>query len=279
MYGQLNLGDISIRRYFGWVAVIFGLLFALIDDFPNGILGSLLHLMQWQLQTLVPMALLYFVQSLLAQVKMIITFNPWIQLIFGGVIATIIFVPLAIGIEIAFGEKIESPVWLEIIHEYTSTAPPIIVSWLAINAPWVFGFRLVREPQSEEVSGPSAKTPAFYSLIPPDMRGDLIYLEAELHYLAVITTEGRSLILYNLKDAVSELPEGLGVQTHRSYWVALPYVHQLKRIKRQGNLIMSNGDHVPVSRSKFDLVKDAYSVYNNGQKFAKQTSVAVRTGV
>jgi DNA-binding LytR/AlgR family response regulator len=66
---------------------------------------------------------------------------------------------------------------------------------------------------------------------------------------------GRELILYNLKDAIAEMPRNLGIQTHRSYWVSYDNIIRLSKDGRQGSVVMKNGDKVPVSRSKFDTIK------------------------
>ena len=52
--------------------------------------------------------------------------------------------------------------------------------------------------------------PAFLDLLPKEVRGAVISLQAELHYITVVTVHGRALILYNLKDAIEEL-EASGV--------------------------------------------------------------------
>lgn len=262
MNGQINLGDISVTRYFGLVAVVAGLLFALIDGFPAGFSAGLLHVIQWQLQALVPMTLLFFCQLLLGRLHQFDLLNPWVQLTLTAIVATAVFAPLALAIDIVFEDGNESFRWNEILDEYLATAPPVILFWLAINAPWLIGFRLVRKPAPERVAADNK--PSFYKLIPPDMRGELVYLAAELHYLSVITTAGRCLILYNLRDAIFELPETMGLQTHRGYWVALAHIRELKRVGRQGALTLSNGDIIPVSRRNLAEVEAAFSAHHAG---------------
>jgi DNA-binding LytR/AlgR family response regulator len=86
---------------------------------------------------------------------------------------------------------------------------------------------------------------------------DIIYLMSELHYIRVVTLKGEMLILYNLKDAISELPVDLiGIQIHRSFWVNLKYIEKIIKKKLQNILILSNGKSVPVSRRRLSLVKN-----------------------
>ena len=83
--------------------------------------------------------------------------------------------------------------------------------------------------------------------------------KAELHYLRVITETQENLILYNLKDAIAlieaHLPQLEAGQTHRSYWVNRHYITRLIKKGREGCIVMSNGERVPVSRSNMNKVK------------------------
>ena len=78
-------------------------------------------------------------------------------------------------------------------------------------------------------------------------------MKADLHYLEVITSNHRELVLYNLRDAITELPEELGLQCHRSYWVAHNAIETYKKKGREGVLLLKNNMHLPVSRSRTEL--------------------------
>ena len=69
-------------------------------------------------------------------------------------------------------------------------------------------------------------------------------------YLRVVTDRGSALILYNLGDAVRQMPGDIGMLVHRSYWVALESIEQLVRRGRQGELRLADGSRVPVSRNR-----------------------------
>jgi len=82
----------------------------------------------------------------------------------------------------------------------------------------------------------------------------------------VVTTTGRALILYRLRDAIAELAEQAehagrsdchGLQCHRSFWVAGKHVIRLRKQGREGILEMSNGRLVPVSRRYLSAVQHA----------------------
>ena len=75
-------------------------------------------------------------------------------------------------------------------------------------------------------------------------------LKSELHYLQVVTDRGSALILYNLGDAIDELPPDAGTLVHRSYWVAWNAIEDFVRRGRQGELRLRDGSRAPVSRNR-----------------------------
>ena len=86
---------------------------------------------------------------------------------------------------------------------------------------------------------------------------EIIALEAEDHYLRVHFDDGGStLILMRLSDAIAELPDALGAQTHRSWWVAKSAVGDLTKGDGRATLNLSNGVSAPVSRSFYKRLND-----------------------
>ena len=87
----------------------------------------------------------------------------------------------------------------------------------------------------------------FLRRLPIDLRGPMIRIEAQDHYLKVVTVRGHTLILMRLGDAMSELA-GTGVQVHRSHCVTTDAVARHRRDGTRDILLMSDGVEVPVSR-------------------------------
>jgi hypothetical protein len=157
-----------------------------------------------------------------------------------------------------------------LLAEFVDLAPPVIVAWVAINAPWLLGFRVerYRQPQrhGEDRSGQNAASspterpvpadsvsqpdalPGFMALLPEDVRGEPIYLKSELHYLLVVTPRGKGLILYTLRDAMAELGDLRGLHPHRSYWVNRDWITGFARSGREADLKLKDGTKIPVSR-------------------------------
>lgn len=94
--------------------------------------------------------------------------------------------------------------------------------------------------------GPDAD--AFLRRLPIDLRAPLVRIEAQDHYLNVVTVRGRTLILMRLGDAAAELSRQ-GLRVHRSHWVATDGVVQHRRAGARDVLVMADGAQVPVSRS------------------------------
>lgn len=99
-------------------------------------------------------------------------------------------------------------------------------------------------------------TQMFMQSLPIKYRSAELYaISAEDHYLRVHTSTGDPLILMRFKDAVSELAEVQGTQTHRSWWVALSGVADTRRDNTRLSLVLKTGVVVPVSRTYMAAVK------------------------
>ena len=85
---------------------------------------------------------------------------------------------------------------------------------------------------------------------------DIIYLRADDHYVHVYTTGGSCLVRKRMANAVAELG-ALGMQVHRSYWVA--HRHMLITVRSGGRPVLrvTGGHKVPISRPYVAAVRDA----------------------
>jgi hypothetical protein len=98
-----------------------------------------------------------------------------------------------------------------------------------------------------EAPDPAAR---FQRRLPLQARGALVRIEAQDHYLNVVTDAGSSLILLRLGEAMAELEGVAGLQVHRSHWVALAAVREHRREGGRDILVMSDGVEVPVARTR-----------------------------
>ena len=84
----------------------------------------------------------------------------------------------------------------------------------------------------------------------------LIYLKVEDHYVKAYTPAGSGLILMRFADAVAEL-SAHGLQVHRSYWVAKPYMKRVMPKDGRTVLRLTTGQDIPVSRTYLHAVRAA----------------------
>jgi len=90
---------------------------------------------------------------------------------------------------------------------------------------------------------------ALLSRLPSRLGDEIIALEAEDHYLRIHTTLGSELVLMRLSDAIAAIGPELGLQVHRSWWVADDAIRAVIRSKQRSRLKLSNGLLVPVGRT------------------------------
>lgn len=113
-------------------------------------------------------------------------------------------------------------------------------------------------PTVDAAQPPAAPAPAaILSRLPIEARGPLVSMSMQDHYVEVVTTRGKALVLMRLSDAIRETEGVEGLQIHRSHWVALAGVASVKR--HDGKLIVetTKGAELPVSRTFADAVRDA----------------------
>lgn len=257
MNGQFDIGGISPTRYFFSIAVVLGLLFAMISTDQDR--HAALIFLQWQLQAVVPMALMIGAHRLLSNSSLFTALNPWLGLAISGALGATLFSPVALGIDLWFDGVPSESYAAELLDEWLSVAPPVTICWLALNAPWQLGYRLEKSRDASPAGNAAADGPAaeFLAQLPPDKQGRILFLKSELHYLQVATENGSALVLYNLSDAVAQLPPALGTTVHRSYWVAFDAIETFTRRGRQGELHLVNGERVPVSRNRLAEVEQS----------------------
>lgn len=99
---------------------------------------------------------------------------------------------------------------------------------------------------------------AFVQRLPPKLRGgELRALCAEGHYIRAWTDVGSDLVLFRLKDAISELRSLEGMQVHRSWWVARAAIRGSQRKDGRLWLVLDDDIRVPVSRPNVKKLKAA----------------------
>lgn len=95
--------------------------------------------------------------------------------------------------------------------------------------------------------------------LPLAVRGRILCLEMEDHYVRVHTDRGSALLLMRLSDAITEAHPVQGRQVHRSWWVSDGAVEGFERVGRVGAVRLSNGARAPVSQRYLRSVEETFS--------------------
>lgn len=80
------------------------------------------------------------------------------------------------------------------------------------------------------------------------LNGNLLRIEAQEHYVRLVSDLESRMVLYRFNDIVAELPDQLGMQVHRSHWVAFAAAESLHRDRGRLWLNVTDGSKIPVSR-------------------------------
>lgn len=88
------------------------------------------------------------------------------------------------------------------------------------------------------------------------LAGDVWLIEAEEHYVSITLRDGsRQLLRGRIADAIAGMPEGLGRQTHRSYWVSAQSIAGFSQDRSGAQLVLTDGRTVPVARQRLVEVR------------------------
>jgi len=113
---------------------------------------------------------------------------------------------------------------------------------------------------ADPAPGTSPPGTALLDRLPARLGRDLVQLEAQQHYLRVVTTRGEHLLLHGLAPAVAELArQGIaGMQVHRSLWVAWAHVERLDLRPGSPAVVLRDGRRLPIGRRRLRAVAEAW---------------------
>lgn len=113
-------------------------------------------------------------------------------------------------------------------------------------------------PEPAVIDSPAVPSP-LVARLPAAVRGRIVCLEMEDHYVRVHTDRGSALVLLRLSDAIAEVCPARGQQVHRSWWVSDEAVEGFERVGRVGAVVLSNGVRAPVSQRYLRSVEASFS--------------------
>ncbi|MDJ0905932.1 MAG: LytTR family DNA-binding domain-containing protein [Woeseiaceae bacterium] len=144
-----------------------------------------------------------------------------------------------------------SPV-LAVLGEWVTLASIVIPIHLVL---WLIIDRNTHKT-SEPNLAVAQSTPEFLQRTANLRAEDVLALQAEEHYVRIYSSEGSELIHCRFGKAANEMPAELGLQVHRSWWVADSAVRSAQRGSRRWQLNLVTDVAVPVSDSYVSAVRE-----------------------
>ena len=122
-----------------------------------------------------------------------------------------------------------------------------------------FGEALNRPEPDAGRPAPDAPSPRprLHARLSPQFEGDILALESEDHYVRVHGRRQSELLLLRLRDAIAEMDDVPGEQTHRSWWVARNAVAEVSGSGRNREIRLASGTLVPVARDSVERLQRA----------------------
>ncbi len=111
---------------------------------------------------------------------------------------------------------------------------------------------------------PDATTTTFLQSLEPPLLGEICSLEAQEHYVKIVSTEESRMVLHRFSDVVMQMSDSTGIQVHRSHWVADAAVKQAVVQGQAMKLELQDGRKVPVSRTFRAAVEQRFSALSVG---------------
>lgn len=246
---QLTLREMQqdFSRPILWVVLICaGLVLALAGAFGT---GDVLRPVPLALYWIVVAVLTYGTGQLVSGVlgRLAAGYATPVRLGIVGLGAAVAITALLIGINFALFEPFftDTSAWWRFVG--TSFVVVFLIT-VAIN----YAFSVIGAEQTSGQQGP-----ALLSRLPIEKRGALISLSAVDHYVEVVTTKGRELLLMRLSDAIQETAPQQGLQIHRSHWIAVQHVARVTRDGQKAIVTMADGRALPASRANLPALKQA----------------------
>jgi hypothetical protein len=188
-------------------------------------------------------------------------------------VATLLFVPASLVIDLLFGMPDEDALWYSLImEEWLVSALPVfsgcmiasLPAWLSTNEPPVRPQEHERSAtpnekvtHAESLTGSPAETPPDQSdggLLPAAVRGGVLRATADLQYVHLISPEGITTVPGPMHRVIGLLGEQ-GLEVRRGEWIADRHVKQVKSVRGRWVVLLKDGQQVAVSRRRLAEVK------------------------
>nr|WP_323776272.1 LytTR family DNA-binding domain-containing protein [Amylibacter sp.] len=210
-------------------------------------LPALLRFFYWAVVVGVTYCTAYFLITLVLS-QMPSRWPHWMARGISGAVAGPVVAGLVMGINV-----------LSFAENTSSLNDPIGFGTLTLYCTLICATVTVLMGQVDATNPPEVTTfpPPLLKRLAFDKRGALVSLQAQDHYVLVNTTKGQQLVLMRIGDAMVEVGNTAGFQTHRSHWVAQNQIADSTKQGERGILTLVDGSTAPVSRNYMPALKSA----------------------
>jgi hypothetical protein len=199
-------------------------------------------------------------------------------LIASCLLATLLFVPGSLAIDLLFALPETEPSWLAlVIDEWLASALPVFASCMIASLPaWLSATEprddpnpnpgpepgpepgLAAAPDPEPQPGPppdlESGAPVDAGLLPVAVRGGVLRATADLQYVHLLSPEGVTTVPGPMHRVIGLLGDQ-GLEVRRGEWIADRHVRQVKSARGRWVVLLRDGQQVAVSRRRVAEVK------------------------
>lgn len=193
-------------------------------------------------------------------------------LLASSLLATWLFVPASLWIDVVFSLPESEPFGLAmVVEEWLVSALPVfsgcmiasLPAWLATNGSPPSEGHLLHVQIAEPVTDPSAEAshaPLVESdggLLPTAARGGVLRATAELQYVHLQSPEGMTTVPGPMHRVIGLLGDQ-GLEVRRGEWIADRHVKQVKSVAGRWVVLLKDGQQVAVGRRRLAEVKERW---------------------
>lgn len=274
---SVTLKPFSVPFFLAGIAGGITLLLALFEPRISGELGFLSRLLFFALHIGPAFAVAWPLTGWMFSLKLSRGVWPWLIVAAAGCLTGLVLAPWSVMLEHLFSvveansamhyltSEDRPTVWAEIAEDLLAVPPKTTAVWLAVNSAIAWRMQLAAgagevTPPGQFQPVPPAGTTSLFARVPNRLGRDVMFLEAQEHYLRVVLVGGEQLLLHGLANAIAEIDaDGTkGMLVHRSYWVSWAHVIRVVVDSSGGYAELANGTRIPVSRRRAAAVRAAF---------------------
>ncbi len=253
----------KLIRFASWFACGVGLLLTVFETGPYSDLPMWAAFLLWSAKLFAGSAILVAVAvaGVLVGLSM-----PW-PLICAVLFQPLLLAPISLLIGLMSGTDrlsaaFSNGILISLIDEAANLALPsmFLSAALCVFAVWFGKLLQANGAAGSETSEEIVQQPKLREAIPtlPTRLGeDIVRVEAQDHYINVVTSSGQATLKMSFSDCVDRLQDFSGAQCHRSHWVSFRHIQDIHRSGSAYTCILSDGTSIPVSRRRRAALKVA----------------------